>query len=204
MDPFNTITNFRYGDYTPFYFEDEVWKNLHDVDPIISNVYYISTYGRIYDKSNGYMLAPQISDINGYSRIRLRDVNFNRINRLVHVLVGQAFIPNPNNEKFLNHIGTIRHNCVYTNLEWCSRSYNNQYAYDIGNNIRGENHKFAKHSEETIHIICNVLQNNISMPDIVRTILNITDDNEYKLMYKTVLAIKSRKKWKGVSQYYNF
>lgn len=47
---------------------------------------------------------------------------------LVHRLVAQAFIPNPNNLPEVNHKDeNTKNNCV-DNLEWCNREYNLYYG----------------------------------------------------------------------------
>lgn len=50
---------------------------------------------------------------------------------LVHRLVAQAFIPNPNNLPEINHRDeNTKNNCV-DNLEWCNREYNLYYGTGI-------------------------------------------------------------------------
>ena len=49
----------------------------------------------------------------------------------VHRLVAQAFLPNPNNYKEVNHKDENKTNNVVTNLEWCDRLYNVRYGTGI-------------------------------------------------------------------------
>ena len=46
---------------------------------------------------------------------------------LVHRLVAEMFIPNPNNYLEINHIDENKTNNCSRNIEWCSRSYNKHY-----------------------------------------------------------------------------
>lgn len=46
---------------------------------------------------------------------------------LVHRLVAQAFIPNPNNFPIINHKDENGMNNCIENLEWCDHSYNTRY-----------------------------------------------------------------------------
>ena len=47
---------------------------------------------------------------------------------LVHRLVAENFIPNPNNQTEINHLDFNRKNNCVNNLEFCDRKYNAQYS----------------------------------------------------------------------------
>lgn len=52
--------------------------------------------------------------------------------KLVHRLVAQTFLPNPDNLPEVNHKSCDRRDNRVINLEWCSREYNMQYREKVG------------------------------------------------------------------------
>lgn len=66
---------------------------------------------------------------------------------LVHRLVANAFIDNPNNLPQINHIDEKPSNNCVTNLEWCTAKYNMNYG--IGAKTR---HKKIDYSKEIYKI----------------------------------------------------
>lgn len=49
--------------------------------------------------------------------------------KIVHRLVAESFIYNPNNYKEVNHIDMNKSNNNVANLEWCDREYNINHMY---------------------------------------------------------------------------
>lgn len=81
---------------------------------------------------------------NGYLRVYMRrDSDCKRVDMYIHRLVALAFIPNPENKKFVNHIDTDKSNNHVDNLEWCTSKENNQHSMNLGHLCRDEsNGKF--------------------------------------------------------------
>ena len=108
----------------------EVWKDI----PNYEGLYQVSNLGRVksFRKStkhywqDEYILKPTTSE-NGYCNVTLYDKTV-RHKFLVHRLVADAFIPNPDNLPQINHKDENPLNNAVDNLEWCTAEYNNAYG----------------------------------------------------------------------------
>lgn len=117
----------------------EVWRNIEE----FKGLYQISNLGRV--KSIDRMITYR-TGIKRFTRGKILTVSKNKLgypqitlskndkehSRRIHRLVAQAFLPNPNNYKEVNHIDGNKSNNVVTNLEWCDRSHNMRHAIKMG------------------------------------------------------------------------
>lgn len=98
----------------------EEWRDVKDFE----GLYKVSNFGRI--KSNNKILkARQRKD--GYLIVALSKCGYAK-NYYLHRLVAEAFVTNKSNLPCINHIDENKQNNYVYNLEWCTRSYNNNYG----------------------------------------------------------------------------
>lgn len=88
--------------------------------------YMVDNVGNVYNKF-GKVLKPSINSKNGYKQLTLRKHKQTYL-ALIHRLVAEAFIPNPDNLPQVNHKDENKINNRVDNLEWCTPSYNNSYG----------------------------------------------------------------------------
>ena len=72
-------------------------------------------------------MSPSSADKKHYMEVNLSKNN-KVTHYLIHRLVAQAFIPNPNNLPQVNHKDENRENNRVDNLEWCTAEYNTNYG----------------------------------------------------------------------------
>lgn len=116
---------------------DEIWK------PVVGYewLYEVSSIGRV--KSFWFWIESiiKINCSNWYNHVSLC-LNKNIKIYKIHRMVAMAFIQNPENKHYINHINWIKTDNQVKNLEWCTQSENIQHAYNTWLKKVTENHHF--------------------------------------------------------------
>lgn len=106
--------------------------------------YEVSNWGNVRNAESKIILSKRLTT-NGYYRVNLRLGNCKYEKptaRNVHRLVAMAFIENPAQLPYINHIDGNKLNNAVENLEWCSAQENSKHAYI--NDLSGCKSKYHK------------------------------------------------------------
>lgn len=124
--------------------ENEIWKEIEGY----TGIYLVSDLGkvkRIYKNGKERVIKP--NEINsGYFVVNLC-VNSKPKIKLVHRLVAEAFIPNPEKLSQVNHINEDKTDNRACNLEWCDSKHNIGYGTAIkrrSDKMKGNTYSNAK------------------------------------------------------------
>lgn len=119
----------------------EEWRPIAGYEGLyeVSNLGRVRSLGRYYPDMitlpngaigpyvrKGKIMKPFVQPKTGYVTITLRNLKGNQ--KLLHRLVAEAFVPNPNNLPEVNHKDEDKTNNIASNLEWCDSKYNKRYG----------------------------------------------------------------------------
>jgi hypothetical protein len=132
-----------------------------------------------------YIMKPTINK-DGYLQTALY-VGGKSHTKVIHRLVAEAFIPNPKNKPFVNHLDGNKENNETGNLEWCTHLENMQHASKTGLRPRGETHPSTSLTETQVLEIDGLLDS--------RELTCFEIAKLYNVKTKTIQAISCGESW---------
>lgn len=111
---------------------EEIWKPILGFEGMyeISNLGHVKSLARMVPTGNkgGFRkiegrILPQRINRSGYYTVNLNKHSITKC-KFVHRLIAEAFIPNPENKPFIDHINTVRTDNRIENIKWATAKEN--------------------------------------------------------------------------------
>ena len=180
--------------------EEEVWKPIY-YGNIRSDLYYISTFGRVLNRKTNTLLTPSPNE-KGYMTVCLR-CHCNRSKTFkLHRLVAKLYVRGETPEKCeVDHIDGDKTNNRASNLRWVSHLENMRYAYEnkLVPIMRGERNGSCKVTEEQVQEICELL---VSFKGKSAEVCKYLRNKGYDYKFGYILDIKRKRTWVHISDKY--
>ena len=181
--------------------QKEIWKDIEGYE----GLYQVSNFGRVksLDRYIPHSLGGNAFVKEKVLSCESKKYRYKRVSLysdggstgcLIHRLVAKAFIPNPENKPYVNHLDGNRLNNKASNLEWCTAKENTHHAIENGlQRVKGE---FQTNSKFTPKDILDIRK----MLDEGRTSRSIAED--YDVHESTISLIKIGKHWSHIQEPY--
>lgn len=139
----------------------ESWRDVKNYEGLyqVSNTGKVKSLARTYKnrKCEEIIKSPSLAS-KGYYRLPLCKEGKIKY-YYIHRLVAEAFIPNPNNYKMVNHKDENKLNNNANNLEWCTHTYNMNYGnINIKRYLSIVSRYLTKHGRNDIAIKINEIK----------------------------------------------
>ena len=157
--------------------------------------YFINRKGQLYSEprmgSKGGILKEQNGEFYKFYRVSVKGKTKNV---LTHRLLGECFIPNPENKPQINHIDGNKHNNSLDNLEWCTNQENIKHSIETGlkdlSFNKGENNSRSILDNQKVREIKNKLKSGFRNIDLA---------TKYNVSQQLICDIKKYRRWKDIT-----
>lgn len=155
------------------------WKTIKQ-----NTKYQISNNGKVRSNRTGFILKQ--NEWKGYKFIKLGASSLR-----IHRLVAEAFIPNPDCKRCVNHLNLNRSDNRVENLEWVTHKENSEHAKAAGKygQMIGEKHSQSKLREQDIREIRLLFTDGKTKSHIAR---------KFGVTFMNIHAILTGKTWTHV------
>ena len=117
--------------------------------------------------------------------MRYRQILLDGRSQLLHKLIAEQYIANPENKAEVNHINGDKRDNRIENLEWTTPSENSQHAYDTGlASNAGEDNPRAKVTDEDVSDIRMFAKAGIKIRDI-KKVYPLSHSSVYRIIKET-------------------
>ena len=162
---------------------EETWADV--VVKGMSTNYLVSNFGNVKRKNSKRALTIKRTP-NRKLSVRLVCENGQIVKKSLHLLVAEAFVDNPHDYCFVEHLdGNIKNNHA-SNLAWYKS--NKKYCANLTTAL-------AKHTDKQIHQVCKLMQEGVKPFKIVKQ-LGVT--------HGLISSIRSGSCWRHISKHYIF
>lgn len=148
--------------------------------------YGITNKSRVVNLKEGTLLKPKV-DATGYLKVTMF-LEGRRVEKRVHRLVAEYFIPNPDGLPIVNHLDGDKTNADISNLEWTTPKGNAIHALEHGLLRIGEEAPTAKITEDEALSIINDISNGMTNREI---------QEKYPSATKSIVEkLRNKSRWK--------
>lgn len=153
---------------------NEVWKDIEGYN----GKFQVSNLGRVKNTETGKIMNVY-KNKKGYQRTSFKYKGKTK-HYLVHRLIANAFIPNPENKPHINHINTIKDDNRIENLEWVTPKENNN------------NPLTRKHLSESMKIYGSMLGKKGKLCPNSKIVLELNreDNNKIDILWYSTMDIE--------------
>lgn len=150
--------------------------------------YFVDEQGNVYGKDGNVLKKVNRA---GYHGVSLCKKGCKTKNAFVHRLIAEAFLPNPENKKQVNHKNGIKTDNRVDNLEWVNPSENQIHRiYVLKKGLDGENNPRSKLKKNDVLDILEMNNKKIPRSEIAK---------QKNISQSTICDILSGRSWSSVT-----